>query len=130
MSHVMATCLCYFPSLGLFFSLPLRQLHQLMGFAYRQFQETTICLLLNVINTEYVYTHTHKCSSSSSASATGTVGGGPNVLVMLIPSYAKNISENIEDQLCALLCLGSFATCTERELEVFLLALYFLFQQF
>ena len=58
MSHVMATCLCYFPSLGLFFSLPLRQLHQLMGFAYRQFQETTICLLLNVINTEYVYTHT------------------------------------------------------------------------
>ena len=47
------------------------------------------------------HTHTHKCSSASS-------------LVMLIPSYAKNISENIEDQLCALLCLGSFATCTER----------------
>ena len=38
------------------------------------------------------HTHTHKCSSSSSASATGTVGGGPNVLV----------------------CLGWFATCTER----------------
>ena len=46
--------------------------------------------------------HIQTCSCSSSPSACA-VGGDPNVLVVLIPSYSKNISENIEDLLFALL---------------------------
>ena len=49
------------------------------------------------------HTHTHTCSSSSSPAACA-VGGGPNVLVVLIPSdikrYLKEYKENREPALC------------------------------
>ena len=92
----------------------LTQSRQLTNFAYSQFRKTTLCLWVNLMNTEYVNIHTH------------TNADPHNQLLRLVPlgvaqmywlcwfQATRKTSENIEDRLCALLCLGSFATCTER----------------
>ena len=69
----------------------LRQLHQLMGFAYSQFQTDNHLLLSqpNLIPNTWTYTHTHNSDPHHQLLRLVPLGGGPSVVVVLISSHAK-----------------------------------------